>query len=62
MSLLGVVGVVLIILKLAGLIALSWLWVLAPFWIIPIIWIVFIFFGACFVASADRAIHRKRRW
>lgn len=62
MNLLGVIGVVLVVLKLSGLIALSWLWVLAPFWIIPIIWIVFIFFGACFVAAADRTIHRKRRW
>lgn len=62
MSILTVVGIVLIILKLAGLIALSWGWVLFPFYIIPIIWIVFMFFGACFVASADRAIHRKRRW
>lgn len=60
MSLLGVIGVVLVILKLCGLIALSWVWVLAPFWIIPIIWIVFICLGAAFVAVADSKIHRRR--
>jgi len=29
----GVLGVVFIVLKLTGVIAWSWLWVLAPFWI-----------------------------
>lgn len=54
MSLLGVIGVVLIILKLAGLIALSWGWVLFPFYIIPLIWIIFIIFGASLVGIAKR--------
>lgn len=62
MSLLGVIGVVLIILKLAGLIALSWGWVLFPLYIIPLIWIIIILFGACLAAGAGRTIHRKRRW
>lgn len=32
-SLLSLIGVVFIILKLCGVIAWSWVWVLAPFWI-----------------------------
>lgn len=51
MSILTVIGIVLIILKLAGLIALSWGWVLFPFYIIPLIWIIIIIFGSCLVAS-----------
>lgn len=54
MSILTVVGIVLIILKLAGLIALSWGWVLFPFYIIPLVWIIIIFFGASLVGIANR--------
>jgi len=32
----GLLGIVFIVLKLTGVIAWSWLWVLAPFWI-PIV-------------------------
>lgn len=43
LGILDVVVIVLIILKLCGLINLSWLWVLAPIWIpLTILLIVFI--------------------
>ena len=32
-NLLWVLGILLIVLKLQGIIAWSWLWVLAPFWV-----------------------------
>ncbi|WYV99394.1 hypothetical protein NoPa_00055 [Pseudomonas phage vB_PpuM-NoPa] len=62
MSLLAVIGVVLVILKLSGLIAMSWGLVLLPFYITPLIWIIVITFGACAAAGSGRKIHRKRRW
>jgi len=33
LSLVGVLGVVFIVLKLCGVIAWPWIWVLAPFWV-----------------------------
>lgn len=44
MSLAGVLLVVFIILKLVGVIAWSWLWVLSPLWIGIAIWVVFMIF------------------
>lgn len=40
----GILGVILIVLKLLGVIHLSWLWVLAPFWIPLVISLGFIVF------------------
>jgi len=44
MSLAGVLLIVFIVLKLIGVIAWSWLWVLSPLWIGFAIWIVFMVF------------------
>lgn len=42
----GVLGVTFIVLKLTGVIAWSWLWVLAPFWIpIAIVLVVLVVLG-----------------
>jgi len=38
----GLLGVVFVILKLTGVIAWSWLWVLAPFWIPIVIFAAFL--------------------
>lgn len=37
MSVLGLLGVAFVVLKLMGIIAWSWWWVLAPFWAIPVL-------------------------
>lgn len=42
MSLAGVLLIIFIVLKLVGVIAWSWLWVLSPLWIGIAIWVVFI--------------------
>lgn len=39
--LLGVLGVAFVVLKLTGVIAWSWLWVLAPFWAPLALFLVF---------------------
>ena len=62
MSLLGVIGVVLIILKLAGLISISWALVLLPLYIIPVIWIGVAILGMCAVACGSRSSRQRRRW
>ncbi|MEA9983671.1 hypothetical protein [Subtercola sp. RTI3] len=36
----GVLGIVFIVLKLTGVIAWSWLWVLAPIWIPFGVWLI----------------------
>jgi len=36
----GLLGIVFIVLKLTGIIAWSWLWVLAPFWIPATLFVV----------------------
>lgn len=42
----GVLGVTFIVLKLTGVIAWSWLWVLAPFWLpIAIVLVVLVVLG-----------------
>ena len=43
MSILGILGILFVGLKLAGVIAWSWIWVLAPFWVailIPVVAII----------------------
>lgn len=49
---LGILGVAFIILKLVGVLAWSWWWVLAPFWIGPalalvvlVIWLLLVLIG-----------------
>lgn len=39
-NVLGMLGILLIVLKLQGIIAWSWFWVLAPFWVGAVIGIV----------------------
>lgn len=48
-SVAGLLGVAFVVLKLTGVIAWSWLWVLAPFWI-PLAFAVVILLGAVIVA------------
>lgn len=47
-SFLGILAIVFIVLKLVGLIAWSWLWVLAPLWIPFAIGIVVVIFALIF--------------
>lgn len=53
---LGLLGVLFIGLKLAHVIAWSWVWVLAPLWVIPVIAIV----ALAFIGNAFMAIFRRR--
>jgi hypothetical protein len=46
MSILGLLGVAFIVLKLVGVIAWSWWWVLAPFWAIPVIAVLMLILAA----------------
>ncbi|AUM58457.1 hypothetical protein KNT81_gp099 [Proteus phage phiP4-3] len=39
---LGVLGIVFIVLKLVGVIAWSWLWVLSPLWIGFVLWFIIV--------------------
>jgi len=48
---LGLLGVLFVALKLTGVIAWSWLWVLAPFWI-PFV----VFFGVLFIVGVIATI------
>lgn len=45
----GLLTICLIVLKLTGLITISWLWVLSPIWISAIL--VVLFFAAAFVIA-----------
>lgn len=38
----GLLGITFVVLKLTGVIAWSWLWVLAPFWIPILIFVIFL--------------------
>lgn len=38
----GLLTIVFIILKLCGVIAWSWWWVLSPLWISTILWVIFV--------------------
>ena len=38
----GTLTIVFIVLKLCGLIAWSWIWVLSPLWISEILWTIFV--------------------
>lgn len=49
----GVLGVTFIVLKLTGVIAWSWLWVLAPFWI-PIAIVLVILVGLGLIAGVAK--------
>lgn len=42
MSVLGLLGVAFVVLKLIGVIAWSWWWVLAPFWAIPVLFFLLV--------------------
>jgi len=48
-----VLGIVFIVLKLTGVIAWPWVWVLAPWWIVLALWLI-----CNFVLRIDM----KRRW
>ena len=62
LSLGSVVLVVFIVLKLAGLVAWSWLWVLSPLWIEVLLWFVGITLATTAVALrewADKKVPRE---
>lgn len=46
-------GVLFIGLKLGGVIAWSWLWVLSPFWIGPVVFIGFLIIGVLIAAVVN---------
>lgn len=52
----SIVGIVFIILKLAGLISWPWLWVLSPFWI----WIILAFIVTMIIAVIAFLAERDR--
>lgn len=54
----GLLGVAFVVLKLTGVIAWSWVWVLAPFWIPLALVIGFLLIGAL-VAVVLWALDRK---
>lgn len=59
----GLLGIAFIILKLCGVIAWSWWWVLAPFWIplaIVIVAAIIFFIGWLIVNAFDRRAQRRR--
>ncbi|AOZ63755.1 hypothetical protein SEA_WEASELS2_176 [Rhodococcus phage Weasels2] len=49
----GLLGVTFIVLKLTGVIAWSWLWVLAPFWI-PIAIVLVVLVGLGLIAGVAK--------
>ena len=53
----GLLTVCLIVLKLVGIITISWIWVFSPIWIAIILWVLF-FAGVCLFAL----IFGKRRF
>jgi energy-coupling factor transporter transmembrane protein EcfT len=55
----AILGIVFIILKLCGVIAWSWLWVLAPFWGPLALALVLAVIAAPFVFVAKRAAEKK---
>lgn len=55
----AILGIVFIILKLCGVVAWSWLWVLAPFWIPLGLGIVALIFAAPFVIAKVRKASRS---
>ena len=57
-SIAGLLGVAFVVLKLTGVIAWSWVWVLAPFWIPIALVIGFVLIGAL-VAVVLWALDRK---
>ena len=58
MSIAGLLGIVFIVLKLTGVIAWSWLWVLAPFWIPAALWVAVVLplLFILFVAAVAKAL------
>ncbi len=58
-SFVSTVGVIFIVLKLVGVIAWSWWWVLAPFWIPTAV--VLVLFGITFGCFAIANVEMKRR-
>ena len=48
MNIFWLLGVLFIALKLTGVIAWSWIWVLAPFWIGIVLWIALVVLVALF--------------
>ena len=46
----GLLTIVLIVLKLLGLITISWIWVFSPIWIALLLWALF-FIGVAIFAS-----------
>ena len=58
MSIVGLLGIVFVVLKLTGVIAWSWLWVLAPFWIPAALWVAVVvpMLFVLFIAAVVKAL------
>ena len=58
MGIAGLLGIVFIVLKLIGVIAWSWLWVLAPFWIPAALWVAVVvpMLFVLFIAAVVKAL------
>lgn len=57
----GLLGIVFIVLKLTGVIAWSWLWVLAPFWIPLAVAVACFVVAGLLVIAADQIKGKKRK-
>lgn len=58
----GLLGLVFVTLKLTGVIAWSWLWVLAPFWIpVGIVAVLFLLSVVCLGLDSFIAESKKQR-
>ena len=59
-SLPSLLGIVFVVLKLCGVIAWPWLWVLAPFWI-PLVFVIFVLLFIAFAMLFEHVSERKGR-
>lgn len=60
MSLLGVLAVIFIVLKLVGVITVSWWWLFGPLLaLVGLYLVVFTLFGAAFAAAVNSVVRRK---
>ena len=61
MTALGLLGVILVILKVLGQITMPWWQVLMPFYVPIIAWIVFLIVGVWVAASSEPSRYRRYR-
>lgn len=59
LGIVGVLTIVFVVLKLAGVIAWSWWWVLSPLWISFILWLVLVVIIATGAVLVGAAVRRR---